>query len=294
MTSHQKATSLIESIKRASVKIQDPADREVTVLKEHDALALSKQYDAHVSKIYIEALKIGICPYRYLRNRESISMNEQLGLAQSKVAIVGSGGLGGSVILMLARLGIGDLVIIDYDVFDETNLNRQAISSTAVLGISKCEEAKRLVKEINPAVVTTSLTKKLEPRTAINDLEGCHVAVDALDNIADRFILEKASKTLNIPMVHGAVGGFAGQIMTIFPEDIGLEAIYGKQPALINDSQRPEALMGVPAVTPSVVAAYQAMEVVKVLLNKGDLFRNCLLYINLESGQLDRLHLKTN
>ncbi|MBW2182068.1 MAG: HesA/MoeB/ThiF family protein [Deltaproteobacteria bacterium] len=293
MDTHQIAL-LKESIESKSIEIQDPADREVRVLKERDALALSQQYDAHLSKIYIEALKINICPYRYLRNRESISINEQLKLAQSKVSVIGSGGLGGSIILILARLGIGGLVIIDHDVFDETNLNRQAISSTAVLGISKCEEAERMVKNINPGIIITSHNKKLKPNTAVEVLEGCHVAVDALDNIADRFILEKAVKTLNIPMVHGAVAGFSGQVMTIFPEDNGLEAIYGKQPARTTDSDRPEALMGVPAVTPSIIASYQAMEVVKILLNKGNLFRNCLLYIDLESGQLDRLSFKIN
>jgi len=287
-------TSLKESIESKSIKIQDPADREVRVLKERDALVLSQQYDAHLSKIYIEALKIGISPYRYLRNRESISISEQLKLAQSKVSVIGSGGLGGSIILVLARLGIGELVIIDHDVFDETNLNRQAISSTEVLGILKCEEAERQVKIINPGVIITSYNKKLKPNTAMKLLEGCHVAVDALDNIADRFILEKASKTLNIPMVHGAVAGFAGQVMTIFPEDNGLESIYGKQPARTDDSKRPETLMGVPAVTPSLVACYQAMEVVKVLLDKGNLFRSCLLYIDLESGQLNRLNFKNN
>jgi len=293
MTSQQKSTTRITSIKEKSTALLDPADREVTVLKEVDALALSRQYDTHLSTVYIEALKMDICPYRYLRNRESISIKEQLVLAQSKVAVVGAGGLGGSVILILARMGIGHLVIMDHDVFDETNLNRQAVSSTAALGMSKCEEAKRQVQQINPSVIVTPHNKKLEAATAVMDLQGCNVAVDALDNIADRFCLEKAAETLNIPMVHGAVGGFAGQIMTIYPGDIGLEAVFGKGAARATGANRPEALMGVPAITPSLVAGYQTMEVVKILLDKNDILRNCLLYIDLESGQLDRLHLKT-
>jgi molybdopterin/thiamine biosynthesis adenylyltransferase len=285
---------LKETIERKSITVHDPANREVRVLTEHVSLELAKQYDAHISEIYIRALKIGICPYRYIRNRESISISEQVKLAESKVVVTGSGGLGGGVILTLARLGIGSIGIIDQDVFDETNLNRQAISSTAVLGCSKCEEAKKIVNNINPAVIVTSHNKKLEPDTAIEMLEGYHVAVDALDNIADRFTLEKAAKTLNIPLVHGAVAGFWGQVMTIFPEDTGLEAIYGKQPDLTNDAEQHAALMGVPAVTPSLVGGYQAMEVIKILLDKDNLFRNCLLYIDLESGQLNHLSLKAN
>jgi molybdopterin/thiamine biosynthesis adenylyltransferase len=209
------------------------------------------------------------------------------------VAVIGAGGLGGPVILILARMGIGHLVVMDHDVFDETNLNRQAVSSTAALGRTKCEEAGRLLQQINPAVLLTAHVKKLEAAAAVTDLQGCHVAVDALDNIADRYCLEKAAKTLNIPMVHGAVGGFAGQVMTIFPEDTGLESLYGKDPDSLNDANRTEAFMGVPGVTPWLVAGYQAMEVVKILLGKGDVLKNCLLFIDLESGQSDRLHLQS-
>jgi len=284
---------LTEAIERKSIRVHDPANREVRVLTEHDSLDLAEHYDAHISEIYIQALKIGICPYRYIRNRESISINEQLKLAQSKVSIIGSGGLGGSVILILARMGVGHLVIVDHDVFDETNLNRQAISSNSNLGMSKCEEAEKLVKQINPGVIVTSHHIKLESDTAVKNLEGCHIVVDALDNISDRFILQNATKTLNIPLVHGAVAGFSGQVMTIFPEDAGLEAIFGKQPIRIDESKRHEAVMGVPAVTPSLVASFQAMEVIKVLLDKENLFRNCLLYIDLESGLLNLLNLET-
>lgn len=274
-------------IRLRSMKIMDPAAREVEVLKDSEAIALADEYCCGVHEVYIVALTVGIYPYRYVRNREIISTEEQLRLAQSRVVVVGAGGLGGHVILLLARLGVGHLVVVDNDVFDETNLNRQALCSERALGRSKSEQAVKEVGSINPGVKVLPYEVKLEPHNATEILAGSNVVVDALDNVPDRLALEGATKKLGIPMVHGALAGFEGQLMTIFPEDPGLKHLYRDWRTDLDKSKSPEAVLGVPITTPSIIATLQAMEVIKIILNRGRLFRNTMLYIDLEAGQLN-------
>ncbi|MBW1852454.1 MAG: HesA/MoeB/ThiF family protein [Deltaproteobacteria bacterium] len=200
---------------------------------------------------------------------------------------MGAGGLGGQVILLLARLGIGSLVVIDFDVFDDTNLNRQALCSETALNKSKAEQAVAVVGSINRGVEVAAHQVKLDPSNAFEILTGSDVVVDALDNLSDRFILEKATKSLGIPLVHGALAGFEGQLMTIFPDDPGLKQLYGNERAKENKSMSPEAVLGVPGITPSLIATLQAMEVFKIILKRGKVFRNVMMHVDLENGELN-------
>ncbi|MDZ7698955.1 MAG: ThiF family adenylyltransferase [Deltaproteobacteria bacterium] len=134
-------TPLIRLIEARSKQIKNQAGDDVTVLKDGDAVEIAKATGADFHDIYGAALKAGICPYRYVRNRQTISAEDQRTLFESCVSVVGAGGLGGGVILLLARIGIGEIVVVDGDRFDETNLNRQALSSMAALGRAKVEEA---------------------------------------------------------------------------------------------------------------------------------------------------------
>ena len=270
-----------------SQKITDPAGREVEILEDIQAESIADACQCMVHDIYSEALTLGIYPYRYLRNREVISLKEQLSLAESRVAVVGAGGLGGHVILLLARLGIGTLVAVDYDVFDETNLNRQALSSMETLGKPKSEAATATVNSINPGVKVIPYQVKLDSSNAPEILTGSNVVVDALDNVKDRFLLERTTKKLGIPLVHGALAGFEGQVMTIFPEDPGLKHLYRNEGASGDKSKSPESVLGVPTLTPSLIATLEAMEVVKIILKKGKIFRNTMVHVDLETGQIN-------
>ena len=232
-------------------------------------------------------MKLGICPYRYIRNRDVISISEQIVLAESCVAVVGSGGLGGHVILPLARSGIGCLKVVDHDSFDETNLNRQVLSEPSVLAKSKSSIAAQRVCAVNPAVDVLPFSQKIDPDNAAEILGDSDVIVDALDNISDRFVIEKTAGDLNIPLVHGAIAGFGGQMMTILPGDKGLQQLYGKKPPREKDPFSPEAILGVPALTPALIATFQAMEVVKILLKRGSIFRNKMMHVDLETGTLN-------
>ncbi len=280
-----------EVLQSRSRKIYDPAGRETLILEDKDALKTAARFGLAAHDVYREALRIGICPYRYLRNRDTISGEEQLRLCTSCVAVVGAGGLGGHVILLLARLGVGHIVIVDNDRFDETNLNRQALSSSQALGRWKAEEAVRLVGAINPGVRVTAHPVGIDPSNARDLLKGSDVIVDALDNIPDRFALEDASRLLGIPLVHGALAGLEGQVMTIFPEDTGLKRLYGRRESGgegsgSDSSQGPEAVLGIPALTPAVIAALQATEVIKIILKRGKLFRNLMVHVDLETGEI--------
>ena len=264
-----------------ATNVTDPAGRTVSVLEHAAAAQICQHTGCSYYELYAEALDAGIWPYRYLRNRDILSIQEQLTLAQATVAVVGAGGLGGTVILILARMGIGSLIVIDFDVFDETNLNRQAVSSLTALGQSKCQEAKDMVAGINPAVRVVAHTARMDNETSFELLDQADVVVDALDSVADRLTLEAAAKAAGVPLVHGAVAGFDGQLMTVLPQDKGLRTVYGNADISKTDPQRPEALLGVPALTPSLLATLEAMEVIKIVLKRGRLFRNRMLHVDL-------------
>jgi molybdopterin/thiamine biosynthesis adenylyltransferase len=279
-------TQLHELIRKRSMEITDKAARQVQVLEDEQATKTATELGRTVHDVYSEALSLGIVPYRYIRNRDAISIEEQLKLAGSCVAVVGAGGLGGQVILLLARVGVGHLVVVDHDLFDETNLNRQALSQRESIGRPKSEQAVAAVHSINPGVEVTPHQAEIDASNAVDILDGSDVVVDALDNVPSRFALERATKGLRIPLVHGAVAGFEGRMMTIFPEDPGLKNLYGSEQVKVDDAKRPEAILGVPVLTPSFIANLQAMEVIKILLERGKLFRNSMLHVDLEAGQV--------
>ena len=279
-------TELHELIKRRSMEITDQAARQILVLEDDQATKTAAELGLTVHEVYKEALRLRVVPYRYVRNREAISVKEQLKLAEARVAVVGAGGLGGQVILLLARVGVGHLVVVDHDLFDETNLNRQALCSRESVGRPKSEEAVAVVRTINPGVDVTPHKAKLDDSNAREILDGSDVVVDALDNVPTRFALERAAKALGIPLVHGALAGFEGRMMTIFPEDPGLKNLYGSNQAKVDDTKRPEAILGVPVLTPSFIANLQAVEVLKILLKRGKILRNIMLHVDLEGCQV--------
>jgi molybdopterin/thiamine biosynthesis adenylyltransferase len=282
-----KETVKMEKLIQARSKsIKDLTGQDVRILYEDDALRISEEAGLGIHWVYLESLKNGIYPYRYIRNRQIISLQEQIRLAEARVAVIGLGGLGGQVVLLLGRVGVGHLVVVDRDLFDETNLNRQALSTRDSLGQPKALAAVDSLEKINPAVTVTPHELRLDGSNARGILAGSHVIVDALDSVADRLLLQKEAKELKIPMVHGALAGFHGQVMTIFPEDQGLDLIYGNGATGVEAKERPEAVLGVPALTASFIANLEAMEVLKILLNRGRLFRNMILFVDMEDAVL--------
>ena len=204
---------------------------------------------------------------RYLRNHDAISESEQAILATKRVLVVGCGGLGGMVIECLARIGVGHLRVVDGDVFEESNLNRQLLSSTMNLGRPKVLAAQQRIMAVNPLVEVDAVQADLVAENAMELLAGCDVAVDCLDNIPVRLVLQQAAKTAGVPVVHGAVAGWLGRICVIQPGGDLLSLLYPNQ----EEAQGEERQRGTLSFTAALTASWQAAETVKLLLGKPGL-----------------------
>ncbi len=213
---------------------------------------------------------------RYARNKNTFSEEETTLLGQKRVFVAGCGGLGGFVIEELARLGVGHITAVDGDVFEETNLNRQLFSRMDTLGMSKAQAARERMEEVNPEITVTAIKTMITAENANTLLAGHDAVVDALDNTGARFALEKACEELGIPMIHGAIGGWYGQVAVIFPGDRLLESLYSQQ-----EEKGAEVELGNPSFTPAVIASIEVAETAKVLLGKEEVLRNRLLTIDL-------------
>lgn len=249
---------------------------------------LAQTYASTARRVELAALRARVLPERYRRNLGTVGWKGQISLLEATVAVVGAGGLGGWVIEGLARMGVGHLIIIDGDRFEENNLNRQLGCTEEGLGRLKAESLRERVAKVNGSVDVTAHATWLDENNAQDLLAGAQVVVDALDTLPARFTLEKAAFALGIPMIHGAIGGYTGQIMTILPGDAGLRGLYG-------DGAIPErgieTQLGNPAATPMMISAWQIQEVVKVLLGEGSLLRGRLLVMDAESGDVTEIQL---
>jgi molybdopterin/thiamine biosynthesis adenylyltransferase len=235
----------------------------------------------------LAALDAHILPEHYLRGLGTLGWEGQRRLLEACVAVVGCGGLGGAVIEGLARSGVGRLIVVDGDTFVPHNLNRQLLGTMAALGRPKVEVAVERVAAVNPAVEVTPHAVWATADNLPGILAPADVVVDALDTPRDRLVLQAAAKQRGIPLVHGAIAGFIGQVTTIFPGDDTLTMLYGDEPP----EHGAESVLGTPTPTPMLVAAVEVGEVLKLLAGIGEVLRGVLLYLDLESGAVERLPL---
>jgi len=226
-------------------------------------------------------LQGGYLPSRYQRNQQMISTTQQLQLLQSKVAVIGCGGLGGYVLEELARLGVGHIIAVDPDVFEEHNLNRQLLSTLALLGTSKVDAAVKRLAAINPAVKVEPVAVAIDKENGPSILSEVNLVIDAVDNVPTRFDLVDVCCQLNIPLVHGAIAGWFGQVATIYPGDQTLQKLYRNW----KGGKGIEARLGNPSFTPALVASLQVAESCKLLLEQGNPLRNRGLSIDLLAAQ---------
>ncbi|WP_303868003.1 HesA/MoeB/ThiF family protein [Acetobacterium wieringae] len=212
---------------------------------------------------------------RYERNFPAFSEQDFECIQHATICIVGCGGLGGYIIEMLARVGIGSLILIDGDVFEDSNQNRQIFSTEKNLGTPKAKAAAARVKLINKEVTTTYYHDFLDEENGFTLIGEADLVVDALDNVPARLTLQTLCKAKNIPLIHGAIGGWFAQITTVFPEDDTLSRLYNVEKDY--DSKA----LGNPSFTPALAASLQVSEALKVLTGKEAILRNKLLYIDL-------------
>ncbi|HHW19384.1 MAG TPA: HesA/MoeB/ThiF family protein [Firmicutes bacterium] len=258
-----------------------------------------------VRTVELTALESGLVPARYAQNIPDLGFEGQKKMLQSCVAVVGAGGLGGYVCELLARLGVGRLIVIDGDSFEETNLNRQIYCTQSDLGKPKAEVAVRRIRGINESVDVEGIVAFATEETLPDLIKGADVLIDCVDSGQARLMLQKVCGNLGIPMVHGALGGFIGRVMSVWPGDLGVRAFYegaetdtstGHARAFrsapservgirANPYSYTGPLVGSPAVTPAAIAPWQVSEVLKIITGKGSPLKNEVLVIDLLNGR---------
>ena len=219
---------------------------------------------------------------RYSRNMLTLSPEENDLLKTFRVCVIGCGGLGGYVIEMLGRLGVGHITAVDGDVFEESNLNRQILSSMDSLGKSKALEAKNRMDKVNPLIEVNVVYERMNEINGLEILKDHDVIVDALDSISTRILLEGMAEELNIPLIHGAIAGWYGQVSTVFPGDRTISKLYPEP-----NIKGLEKELGNPSFTPALVASIEVSEVLKVLIGRGSPLRHKLLYLNLLDNEYE-------
>ena len=197
---------------------------------------------------------------RYARNIPALTEEECLILRQKRVLVVGCGGLGGHIIELLARIGVGAIRCVDGDVFDETNLNRQLLSQVSLLGTSKAHAAAHRIAGVNPEVKAEGLHCFMDTENAKQLLEGCDIVMDGLDSIESRKILARTCRDAGIPYVYGAIAGWVAQAGISMPGDDMIEKLYPE-----GVEARDKSVL---SFTPALCAAMQVSLAVKLLTGR--------------------------
>ena len=212
---------------------------------------------------------------------EEIGYNGQLKLKNSKVCVVGTGGLGNPITTRLAAMGIGTLRIVDRDVIELSNLHRQTIFNEDDIGQVKVEVAAKKLKKLNPDCTIEALAVSVNDYTALEVIEGCDVVIDALDSVNARYALNKACVKLNIPFVTGAAVGVSGQVFTVLPKESA--CYFCMFPELDEDTMPTCSIEGVHPSILSIVGGIEVAEAVKIIIGKKPSLSEKILHIDLEN-----------
>jgi len=223
---------------------------------------------------------------RYQRHLllSEVGTDGQLKLLDSKVLLLGAGGLGSPAALYLAAAGVGTIGIIDMDVVDASNLQRQVLHNMDRLGERKVDSAKKTLSALNPDVDVVTYDVRLGADNVLDIVDGYDVIVDGTDNFPTRYLVNDASLLKDIPVVHGSIFRFEGQV-TVFAPYVGpcYRCLIPEPPPAELAPSCAEA--GVLGVLPGIVGSIQAVEAIKLLLGIGDpLVGRLLAYDALEES----------
>lgn len=213
----------------------------------------------------------------FKKNLAIFSPGEIKSLEDKHVFVAGCGGLGGSVIELLVRSGIGHLSLADMDRFEDTNMNRQILCTVDTLGKSKAETARLRALQINPSIDVRPYNYEINENNARNLISGCDLVIDALDSISARLVLEDACAAEGIHLVHGAVKGWALQTGICPPGANILHKLYAGRNAA--------GPAGGIAMTIFTCASFQVSEAVKYLLKRPDTLIGSLMFFDLLSKE---------
>ena len=208
---------------------------------------------------------------RYARQIPLLGEDGQKMLEEAVVFIAGAGGLGSPVSLYLAEAGVGEIRIADLDVIEESNLNRQILHPTERLGMLKAESAAQTLSALNPECRIQAFAEKIDEDSVYRMIDGVDLIIDCMDNFETRYILNAASQKLGIPLLHGAVAGYSGQITLVIPGVTPcLSCIF---PKAVTTKSTP--VLGASA---GIVGSMQALEAVRFLTGKPTLAGKLLLF----------------
>ncbi|PKL35058.1 MAG: adenylyltransferase [Spirochaetae bacterium HGW-Spirochaetae-1] len=208
-------------------------------------------------------------------------------LKSSKVFVAGTGGLGGPVLYYLASAGIGRLCFCDYDIIDISNLNRQILHKTDRLGLYKTESAFQTLHDINPEIELIPLQKKITTGNVHSLVGEADIIVDCLDNFNTRQILNRFAVENNIPLVHGGIAEFQGQLTFISPPETACLACFLPEK---DDKKKPNVI----GATAGIVGSMQALEVIKYITGHGTLLKNKLLFWDGLDSSIETMQLTKN
>jgi molybdopterin/thiamine biosynthesis adenylyltransferase len=217
----------------------------------------------------------------------------QMKIRQASCFIVGAGGLGAPAAMYLAAAGIGKLGIVDDDQVDLSNLQRQIIHHTSDVGVHKADSAKAKVNAMNPDVEVVAYHERLVAANARELVRGYDYILDGADNFATKFLVNDLSVLTGIPLVHGGILRFTGQVMVIVPgETACYRCIFREAPpeGIIPSCQE----AGVLGVLAGVIGTIQATEVLKMILGIGKGLRNRLLTYQALESDFREVKLKRN
>ena len=214
---------------------------------------------------------------RYKRQMMLFGEEGQERLKKAHIFIAGAGGLGSPVSIYLAVAGIGTITIVDMDVVDQTNLNRQILHYDRDIGRKKTESAEEKLRELNPDIIIHAIDVKIDDTNAVKLIGRAEGIVDAMDNYPTRYLLNDVAIAKKIPLFHGGIRGFYGQATTIIPGTTPcLKCIFPKPP--------PKEVFPVMGVTSGIIGTIQANEVIKYLLGSGDLLMGPSLHLGRSAG----------
>jgi molybdopterin-synthase adenylyltransferase len=216
-----------------------------------------------------------------------IGEDGQKKLKRATVLIAGTGGLGSPVALYLAAAGIGTIRLVDVDRVELSNLNRQILHWTPDVGKDKVASAAEKLIHLNPSVAIEPIIETISEATVSRLVDGADAVVDALDNIATRYLLNKAAVDSNLPLFHGAVHGMEGRAMTVLP---------GKSACLGCRIRGPVAEEKFPVIgtAPAVIGGIQAAEVIKYITGIGTLLTGRMLVYDGMASTFTEFRVKRN
>ncbi len=245
---------------------------------------LAQQYLVSGHVVECQALTEGIYPLRYLRNLQSITIEGQQRLLKSTVAQVGLGGLGGNLLEQFLRMGIGTIHAADGDHFEESNLNRQQLSTLGNLNQSKAHVATQRAEAINPSVEFSATEKFLNVDSLPDFLSEADIVIDALGGLETRLHLQKAAAKAKAPLITGALAGWTGYVSVVMPNEIGPADIMGVD----NEAER---ILGCPAPSVTLIASLMTTEAIKILTDNHSTLQGKMLVIDLASSTFETVSL---